>query len=166
MLSNFRKFAQSPAAVVLLGLLILSFAVWGVSGIFTGSGTAVVIVDDEQVSLAELQSSYEQELRRIQAQDPSFTREQAQQIGIGDQVLQRLISRAAHIAKADDLALSVSGTALVNEVSTYPAFQNPATGRYDYDTMQMTLRSSQMTEAQFQQQLEGDLLIGQLRQLF
>ena len=79
MLTLFRAFAKSPMALIVIVLLVLAFALYGVGGIFTGSGTAVVVVGNQQVSVRELSQSYEQTFRNQQLQNPSFTREQARE---------------------------------------------------------------------------------------
>ena len=79
MLSNFRSFAQSPLALVIIVLLVLAFAIAlpGSGGIFTGSGDAVVTVGPERISQRELSSAFNGEVRRLQDQDSSITAEQA-----------------------------------------------------------------------------------------
>jgi peptidyl-prolyl cis-trans isomerase D len=162
MLANIRAFAQSPYALVLIVLLILSFAVWGVSGIFTGSGTAVAVVGQEQVSVRELADNYEREIQNYQQQEPGFTREEARARGVGDQVLQRLIVQSALVAKANDIGIAISDDSLLDFFAEFDAFRNPATGRYDYDTMLQVLNTNRQTETQFLDGLRGDLLRGQL----
>jgi len=162
MLANIRSFAKSPYAIVLIGLIILSFAVFGVGGIFTGSGTAVVVIGKEQVSARELSLAYEREIQNIQLQDSSFTQERARQQGLGDRVLQNLITQSTFLAKAGEMGLVVSGDSLFEEISNYEAFQNMATGQYDYDAMQQTLAQNRTTEAQFQDSLTDSLVYGQI----
>ena len=65
MLTSFRQFAQSPVALVIILLLVMGFALYGVGGIFTGSGTAVVVVGQQQISQRELARAYQRELDRI-----------------------------------------------------------------------------------------------------
>ena len=162
MLANIRSFAKSPYAIVLIGLIILSFAVWGVGGIFTGSGTAVVVIGKEQVSARELSLAYEREIQNIQLQDPSYTQERARQQGLGDRVLQNLITQSTFLAKASEMGLVISGDSLFDEISNYEAFQNLATGQYDYDAMLQTLAQNRTTEAQFQDSLTDSLVYGQM----
>jgi peptidyl-prolyl cis-trans isomerase D len=162
MLANIRAFTQSPYAIVLIGLIILSFAVWGVSGIFTGSGTAVVVIGQEQVSVRELADGYEREIQTYQQQEPGFTREDARARGVGNQVLQRLIVQSALVAKANEMGIAISDDALLDYFAEFDAFRNPATGRYDYDTMLQVLNSNRQTEAQFLAGLRSDLLRSQL----
>ncbi len=157
MLSLFRSFAQSPFALVIIVLLVLAFALYGVGGIFTGSGTAVVVAGNQQVSVRELAQAYDRELRNMQTENPGFTREQAQEMGLGEQVLQRLTIFAALEAKADELGIAVSGDTLVSEAARQPAFRNPVTDQFDYDTMVSALQRAGLTEEQFRADMEGEL---------
>ena len=90
MLTLFRSFAKSPFALVIILLIVLAFAFTGVGGIFTGSGTAVVVAGNQQVSVREVAQAFERELQRVQTENPDITREQALEFGLGEQVLQRL----------------------------------------------------------------------------
>ncbi|MBR9825405.1 MAG: hypothetical protein GYB36_06315 [Alphaproteobacteria bacterium] len=162
MITLFRNFAKSPFAYVIIGLLVAAFAFYGVGGIFTGSGTAVAIVGKEQVSVTELRGAYEREISMLQEQYPDFTREQATEFGLGDQVLQRLISEAAFSSKSQELGLAVSDDTLVNSAAQIPAFRNPITGQYDFNTMREILQLNGYTVDQFQSEHRGNLLRAQL----
>lgn len=162
MLSNFRAFAQSPIALVIIVLLVLGFALYGVGGIFTGSGTAVVVVGNEQISQRELAQAFERELQQIQAQNPDATREQALQGGFGDQVLQRLIVQSAFYDKARTLGLVTSDRALTTELRSYQAFHNPVTGEFDADTYRSALLNARYAPAEFERSVSEDLTRSQL----
>ncbi len=162
MLTLFRSFAKSPFALVIILLIVLAFAFTGVGGIFTGSGTAVVVAGNQQVSVREVAQAFERELQRVQTENPDITREQALEFGLGEQVLQRLTTFAALEAKASELGLAISPDALVDEAARQTAFRNPVTDRFDYNTMISVLQNNGMTEAQFRSELEGDLLRQQL----
>ncbi len=164
MLSNFRSFAQSPFALVIIVLLVLAFAIAlpGSGGIFTGSGDAVVTVGPERISQRELASAFNGEVRRLQDQDSSITAEQARSQGLGQQVLQQQITLAAFAARARELGLEVSNQAIVREVADIPAFLNPVTEEFDRDSMLAALQRVGMSEDQFADNIEGDLLRSQL----
>ncbi len=162
MLTLFRSFAKSPFALVIILLIVLAFAFTGVGGIFTGSGTAVVVAGNQQVSVRQVAQAFERELQRVQTENPEITREQALEFGLGEQVLQRLTTFAALEAKASELGLAISPDALVDEAARQTAFRNPVTDRFDYNTMISVLQNNGMTEAQFRSELEGDLLRQQL----
>lgn len=164
MLSNFRAFAQSPLALIIIVLLVLSFAIAmpGAGGIFTGSGDAVVVVGPERISQREMAVAFNREVSRLQEQNPDVTRELAREEGIAYQVLQQQITMATMAARARDLGLAISDVAIVSEVADIPAFRNPVTDRFDRDTMAAALQRSGLTEDQFARDIEGDLLRSQL----
>lgn len=162
MLTNFRAFAQSPFALVIIVLLVLGFALYGVSGIFTGSGTAVVVVGNEQISQRELAQAFEREMQAVQEQNPDLTREEALQAGLGDQVLQRLIVQAAFHAKARELGIVTSDRALTTELRNYQAFLNPVTGAFDASLYRSALQNARYAPAEFERSIAEDMTRSQL----
>src|SRR6266576_2855000 len=63
MLQQLRKYSKSPVASVVIGILVLAFALWGVADIFRGGGDTVVAdVGSSQISDAQydllLESGY------------------------------------------------------------------------------------------------------------
>lgn len=164
MLTLFRAFAKSPMALIVIVLLVLAFALYGVGGIFTGSGTAVVVVGNQQVSVRDLSQSYEQTFRNQQLQNPSFTREQAREAGMGDQVLQRLIVQAAIYAKAQELGVVASNRALREEIRSYDAFNNLVTGEFDRDSYRQALQAQGYNERDFENTMREDIARIQLIQ--
>lgn len=162
MLSILRAFAKSPAAFVIIGLLVLAFAAYGVGGIFTGSGTAVVVVGSEQISMRELARTHDRQLRSIQAQDRSYTVEDARAEGLGDLVLRGMVNRAAFVARSREMGLTVSARERVQTSAEVPAFLNPATGAFDRTTMEQVLLENGYTLAEWDNELTDDLIRAQL----
>lgn len=162
MLSILRSFAKSPAAFVIIGLLVLAFAAYGVGGIFTGSGTAVVVVGSEQISMRELARQHDRQLRSIQAQDRSYTVDDARADGLGDFVLQGMVNRAAFVARAREMGLTVSARERVQTSAEVPAFRNPATGEFDRATMEEVLLQNSYTLTEWDNELIADLTRAQL----
>lgn len=165
MLTNFRAFAQSPIALVIIVLLVLGFALYGVGGIFTGSGTAVVVVGHEQISQRELAQAFEREWEGVQEQNPEATREQALAAGLGDQVLQRLIVQAAFHAKARDMGLVTSDRALTTELRSYQAFHNPVTGNFEQSIYRSALANARYQPADFERSVSEDLTRSQITRM-
>lgn len=164
MLSDFRAFAQSPFALVIIVLLVLGFALYGVGGIFTGAGTAVVVVDREQISQRELSQAFDREWQNVQQQNPEATREAALEAGLGDQVLQRLIVQAAFYAKARDMGMVISDRALTTELRSYEAFHNPVTGNFEQSLYINALNNARYAPAEFERSVSEDMTRSQLIQ--
>ena len=163
MLSLIRSLARSPIiGGMIIALLIAAFALWGVSDIFTGGNNAAVVVGPKSVSASELQRSYERQLFQIQRDNPQITREQADQMGLGDSVVQRLIAETAVDAKADQMGLTISDETLFESLRSIPAFQNPFTNQFDPGTYASILRENGYRGSMAERQFEADI-IGELR---
>lgn len=165
MLTNFRNFAQSPYALILIVLLVASFAVWGVSGVFTGSGNAVVVVGSEQVSVRDLGSTYQRAIRRIQRETPEFTIEEARAQGFGDAVLYRMIDDAARTAKANDLGINVSSGALAGEIRDLEGFENQITGEFDQNSYRQALAFDNYTIRDYERDFRAEMMREQVSQI-
>ena len=64
MLQGLRRSAGSWVVKALMGLLVLSFAVWGIADIFTGyRGTAVATVGNTEIDGEEFRQKFQNEIR-------------------------------------------------------------------------------------------------------
>src|SRR5690606_30060148 len=126
MLDSLRKASGTWVAKLLLILLVLSFAVWGISGqIMTGAGgDTVVQVGDTRVSTVDYRLAYDRQLSMLSQQfGQRLTREQAQAFGVDNQVLQQLVAGALLDEQANRLGLGVSRDRLAQLTAEDPAFQ-------------------------------------------
>jgi peptidyl-prolyl cis-trans isomerase D len=143
MLTFIRALARNPiVGGIIVALLIAAFALWGVTDVFSGGGNAAVLVGPERVSVQELNRAYERQVMQIQRENPRFTREQADQFGLGEQVVQQMTAMAALDAKTGELGLSLSDQRLFEAVRTIEAFQNPFSGDFDPQTYGALLREN------------------------
>ena len=166
MLSLIRSLARSPIiGGMIIALLIAAFALWGVSDIFAGGGNAALVVGPKSVSASEVQRTYDRQLFQIQRDNPQITREQADQMGLGDSVVQRIVAETAVNAKADQMGLTISDDTLFETLRSIPAFQNPFTNQFDPGTYASILRENgyrgSMAERQFESDITSELRRGQ-----
>ncbi|MEL6766306.1 MAG: SurA N-terminal domain-containing protein [Pseudomonadota bacterium] len=127
MLEFIRRGVKSIFAKILLGVLVLSFAVWGIGDIFTFSGaTAVGTVGDQEVSadayadaLGRNQARISQEAGRL------VTLADMRDQGFGLRILQSLLRDATISAEAASLGIRVPDDAVGQSIRDEPAFQGP-----------------------------------------
>lgn len=141
MLDSLRKAASTWVAKVLLGLLVLSFAVWGISGsIFGGPGSNVLTAGETGVSIVDYRLAYDRQINVMSRQfGTRLTREQAQALGIDQQVLSQLIAGALLDEQAGEMELGLSEDRLAQLTAEDPAFQGPD-GRFDRRQFEYVLR--------------------------
>lgn len=127
MLTLLRKAAGTWVAKLLLLLLVLSFAVWGISGTIVGGvGNNVLTVGETGVSIQEFRLAYDRQLNVLSQQlRQPITREQARSFGIDQQVLSQLASAALLDEQARQLRLGVSRDRIAELTFSDPAFHGP-----------------------------------------
>ena len=132
MLNALRHSAGSWVVKIFLGLLVLSFAAWGIGDIFRlQPDAAVVEVGDTKISGYEFLNEFNRQVRRMQASlGPTFDAEQARQLGMVDQVLQQSITRALYDQEVDALELTLSDADIAAWIRQSSAFKN-SFGRFD-----------------------------------
>ena len=141
MLDSLRAAAGTWVAKLLLLLLVLSFAVWGISGQLAGTaGGDVVTAGDTTVSALDYRLAYDRQLSAISQQfGGRITREQAVAFGLDNQVLGQVIAGAVLDEQARDMHLGVSKDRLALLTAEDPAFQGP-NGGFDRRQFEFVLR--------------------------
>ncbi|MDQ2634853.1 MAG: SurA N-terminal domain-containing protein [Pseudomonadota bacterium] len=142
MLSALRNAAGTWVAKLLLLLLVVSFAVWGISGqVATGfGGNSVVTAGGTEVSPIEYRLAYDRQVAVMSQQlGTRLTREQAKALGIEEQVLGQLVAGAVLDEQANELGLGLSKDKLAQLTMEDPAFQGPG-GQFDRQQFEYVLR--------------------------
>ncbi len=154
MLDALRKGASSWLAQLFIALLVVSFAVWGVSDIFSGfRSDSVATVGGTDISVQSFQRQYDTATRALSQQiGQPVTSEQAQLFGVPGQVLGRLIADATLSDEASILGLGISSATLAQQIADDPSFQD-ASGNFDRPAFTQILRSGGMSEDQYLNQL-------------
>lgn len=158
MLTLIRQMAKNPLiGGIIIALLVAAFALWGVTDIIRGGGTAAIVVGPERVSAQELLRTYNRQVAQVQRENPRVTREEIDAAGFGEQVVQQMTLQAALAAKANELGLSISDRAVFEAVQAIPAFQNPFTGRFDRATFLEVLAQNGYSGGSIDRQFERDI---------
>jgi len=165
MLESMRNAAQGIVGraimTVVMGLIIVSFVIWGVGDMLRGfTSTTVASVGITKITQQEFRDSYQRTLQQYQRRlRQPFTNEQARAIGLDREVLQRLLSQAALDDTTHRLGLGVSDNAVRSMITTNPAFHNKE-GQFDPQMFASVLRDNDLNERMF----VGDLRKTALRQ--
>ncbi len=147
MLSSLRQNASGWIAKIFIGLLVISFAVWGVADVFHGGAESTVAnIGDTEISAEQFQNEYRQEVNNFGRQfGQQLSAEQARQLGIDQRVLNRLITTAVLDQSANNLKLSVSEEAIADSIVDDPNFRGP-TGDFSKLIFEQVLRQNGLSE--------------------
>jgi len=158
-----RKHAQGWLAKVILGAIILSFALWGVGDYFTGNQVSTVAeIDGKPIYDADFVETYRRQLGRYQNMlGEQFTKELADQLGVKNETIQTMINRRLMLTEAENLGLIVPDQAVLGTVQSDPAFQEAkgfSTTRYQGLIRQMGFPSARDYENYLRQSIMIDTL--------
>ncbi|MCB1539394.1 MAG: SurA N-terminal domain-containing protein [Rhodoblastus sp.] len=135
---------------IVFGVIIVSFAIWGIGDIFRGFGQGKLgTVGSVEISSEAYRYAYQTELQRLQQRARRVvTNDEARQAGIDRQVLGRLVTEAALDQKAHSLGLAMSDEQLRKSVEDDPAFKD-STGAFDRLRFDAILRDNGLNERTF-----------------
>src|SRR5579872_612551 len=147
MLQQLRAASKSWVASVIIGVLVLAFALWGVADMFRGGcDTVVARVGGTDISSAEFDQQFRNQLRSLSAQSNNqITPEQAKAIGLDRSVLDQMISRAALDEEANRLGLTASQKTVVAQIQANPSFRG-ADGAFDPNLLARALQDNGLSE--------------------
>ncbi|MCK1384573.1 peptidylprolyl isomerase [Bradyrhizobium sp. 21] len=135
---------------VVMGVLIISFGVWGIADIFKGFGQSTVAkVGGTEISLNEFRQIYTDRLQQIgrQAGRP-LSPDQARAFGLDRQVLQQTIAEAALDEEARRLGLGQSDDQIRQLIMNDPNFKGVG-GSFDSNRFQAVIRNFGYTEQRY-----------------
>ena len=170
MLQSLRRGAKGLIVQVLLGLLVISFALWGVADVFRGYGQgALARIGKTEITTEAFQQALQVEISNLSRQfGRRLTVEQARAIGIDQRVISRLVGTAAIDTHARELGLYLSDGAIAETIRNDPGFQGVG-GTFSRDAFVEILRQNGLTEQRYfaerrtdeiRQQITGTLTAG------
>lgn len=148
---------------VIMGFLIVSFAIWGIGDIFRGGvNRTVAKVGSASISAEEFRTAYNAELQRIQRQVRRVvTSEEARSFGLDRELLNRQIDELALTEQARKLGMAVDQLTVMRSITEAPEFKTG--GIFDRARLADALSQAGLSEQAFVQR-QSDLLLRQ--QLF
>lgn len=135
---------------VVMGVLIVSFGIWGIADIFKGFGQSTVAqVGSTEISLNEFRQIYTDRLQQISRQfGRPLTPDQARSFGLDRQVLQQTIAEAALDEEARRLGLGQSDDQIRQLIMNDPNFKGVG-GNFDANRFQAVIRNFGYTEQRY-----------------
>jgi len=135
---------------VLMGLLIVSFAFWGIGDVFRGFGAQTVAkIGGTEIRVDHYRRAFNDRLQDIGRQiNRPFTPDQARAMGVDRQILGELVAEAALDEKTKSLGLAVTDQIVRDRVINFQGFKGPD-GNFDPVRYQALLRNNNYTEATF-----------------
>ncbi|WP_091739622.1 peptidylprolyl isomerase [Phenylobacterium immobile] len=159
MLTAFRAFAKSWVAAVLIGLLVVSFAVFGLNDVFrTNFGGAVIVAGSRKVQPAEFKQAFERYKADLdQRFGQPIPLEMAIERGVDRQVLTGMAEQASLAALLDKMGVRAADTLVAKQIAQIPAFFDRVSGRFDKTAYASMLAQNGLTTERFEQDMRDEI---------
>jgi peptidyl-prolyl cis-trans isomerase D len=133
-----------------MGVLIISFGVWGIADIFRGFGQSTLAkVGHTEISAEQFRQIYTERLQQIGRQfGRPLTMDQARAFGLDRQVLQQTIAEAALDEEARRLGLGQSNDETMRMILNDPNFKG-VNGAFDPARFQTVIRQFGFSEQRY-----------------
>jgi peptidyl-prolyl cis-trans isomerase D len=156
MLTALHSKASSWVVKILLVILVISFAIWGVNDFLRQAGEkerAVATVGNEDVLGSDLRSRLNSIVGNISRQSGvAIDSQQAKQYGLDKMALNQLIDERMYSVYGAKLGIRLPIDMINQRIMSYAVFRDPQ-GNFDPDRFATYLRTADVSEAQFAEEL-------------
>ncbi|MDP1874770.1 peptidylprolyl isomerase [Phenylobacterium sp.] len=159
MITAFRAFAKSWVAAILIGLLVISFAVFGMSDVLQGQfSTWVVKAGGRSVNDQGFRRAYDEWRQNAEQQmGQPITPQMAAENGVIPSLLEQIATREALAEMLDRIGLRPGDSLVADQLRQIPAFFDPISGRFDRNLMEQRLGETNLTSDGFIALLEDEI---------
>lgn len=149
MLNTLRKSVAGPFVKLLIGILILSFAVWGIQDIFGNYKNSVAIeIDGNEISLDELVNEYNYQLSTIGSQlNKQISFDESMALGIDKIAIENLIRKMILQIELNKYGINIPEEFIAQKIVNDDAFKSE--GVFNKARYRQLLSFSGYTEESF-----------------
>lgn len=160
MLEVIRERAQSKIAKIILALITIPFALWGVDSYIknVGSGNMAAKVGDQEISQQEFTQALKEQQERMRASlGKNFDPAMMDQPGMRQSALDTLIAQRLMLIDAMNQGLAVTDAQLARFIGSHEEFQEK--GRFSQARYDAWLKQQKRPEAMIWQDLRKNILL-------
>ena len=161
MLQDIRDRASSWVAYIIIGLLVLSFALWGIQEYFGGGAAQpVATINGNEITLPQFNQQVQQRKQVLRSILGENYQQQYPNDGVvRQQVIKDMVRTELLRQEVDDAGFAISDANLINSIQQIPQFQKD--GKFDPEQYKRILDYSGLTKPQFENDRREE---GKLRQ--
>lgn len=163
MLQDIRKNSQGTAAKVIIGLIVISFAGFGLQSILLdGGGGTIGEVNGEAITPSEFNQTLNTQQRRLAAQmGDNFDPNMLEPERLKPQIIESLVTRKLLRQSAQEHGLTVSERAIGKLIGQMDQFQ--VDGKFSPEAYRAALGNAGYEPVYFKQSLREDMVLNQMR---
>lgn len=146
-----------------MGLLVISFAIWGIGDIFRGFGlNSAMRIGKTEISLEQFRQYYNDKLQQIGRQlGRPVSQDQARSLGLDRQVISQLVGETTLDEQAKNLRLGISNADIAERITNDPNFRG-LNGQFDRMRFEQLIRNAGFTEGRYVEEQRRTILRRQI----
>lgn len=135
---------------VVMGVLVVSFAIWGIADIFRGFGlNAVASIGSTEITIEQFRNYYTERVQQYGRQlGRPLTPDQVRALGLDRQILGQLVAETTLDQETRKLRLGVSNEEIAKRVMDDPNFKG-LNGQFDRARFEAIIRNAGFTEPRY-----------------
>jgi len=153
MLQDIRDSASSWVAYIIIGLLILSFSMWGIQEYFGGGAAPpVASINDNEITQSAFNQQVQQRKQMLQSVlGANYQQQYPDESIVRKQVIQDMVRTELLRQEVGEAGFRISDASLIKRIQQIPQFQKD--GKFDPTLYQRLLESQRYNKAQWENEL-------------
>ena len=163
MLDKFRSYAQTKAAQVILALVLIPFALFGIDSYLNqaGNNLSIAKVDGYKITLPEYNRAIENVRNRIMSEGKKIDPAMFDSFEFKESVVDGLITKQLINDDIKKSKFRITDQQLSQYIIGMPDFQKD--GKFSQELYDKVLQNNQLNPKKFEESIRNDLLIQQVR---
>ena len=163
MLEKFRSYAQTKAAQVILALILIPFALFGIDSYLNQAGNHLSIakVNGYKIALPEYNRAIENVRNRMMSEGKKVDPSMFDSFEFKESIVDGLISKQLVNHDIKKTKFKITDQQLSQYITGMPEFQKE--GKFSQEVYDKVLQNNQLTPKKFEESVRNDLLIQQVR---
>ncbi|MEY3171387.1 MAG: hypothetical protein RJA27_467 [Pseudomonadota bacterium] len=163
MLEKFRSYAQTKAAKIILALILIPFALFGIDSYLNqaGNNLSIAKVNGYKIALPEYNRAIENVRNRIMSEGKKVDPAMFDSFEFKESVIDGLITKQLLNNDIKKSRFRITDQQLSQYIIGMPEFQKD--GKFSQEIYDKVLQNNQLTPKKFEESIRNDLLIQQVR---
>jgi len=163
MLEKFRSYAQTKAAQIILALILIPFALFGIDSYLNqaGNNLSIAKVNGYKIALPEYNRAIEKVRNRIMSEGKKVDPAMFDSFEFKESVIDGLITKQLLNNDIKKSQFRITDQQLSQYIIGMPEFQKD--GKFSQEVYDKVLQNNQLTPKKFEESIRNDLLIQQVR---
>ncbi len=163
MLEKFRSYAQTKAAKIILALILVPFALFGIDSYLNqaGNNLSIAKVNGYKIALPEYNRAIENVRNRIMSEGKKVDPAMFDSFEFKESIIDGLITKQLLNNDIKKSKFKITDQQLSQYIIGMPEFQKD--GKFSQEIYDKVLQNNQLTPKKFEESIRNDLLIQQVR---